>query len=339
MAWFGAKDESLEDLIARKKYAKAVEVLRGQFKQGSRDPRMRLQLADILVMAGKGAEAVPILIGLADEYAREGFAAKAIALLKKIERLQPGRADVEQKLASLIHQERSRAGTTALNLAVAAAASSMPTPAPIRSPAAAPPTTPAFEIGMEEVDVTASAEASGEPAAMTEDEFDLELTEMAEEAMEAGGAPATSAGAAVASPLFSAFAPDELLEVMHGLRLLSFEPGDIVITEGEPGDSLFVLTTGVVKAFVRNPAGRHVQVREMTEGSFFGEISVLTRKPRTATVTAAARCELLELDRATLDDVAARHPHVMQVLQEFSAQRAGSKDEEMVRRMSFGDEA
>ena len=63
---------------------------------------------------------------------------------------------------------------------------------------------------------------------------------------------------------------------------------------------------------------------------------VLSGKARTATVTAASRCELLELDRPTLDGIAARHPHVMQVLQEFSAQRAGSKDEEMVRRMSFG---
>jgi hypothetical protein len=322
MAWFATKDAPLEELIARKKFGKAIELLRGQFKQGSRDPRMRLQLADVLIMAGKGVEATPILIGLADEYARDGFAAKAIALLKKIERVQPGRADVEKKLASLIHQERSRAGTAAMNIAVTAA-EAMP------------------EIGMEEMASESAEATASEDAPMTEQEFDLELTEITQETLEAAAAPshdapATAASAAVASPLFSDFAADELLDVMRGLRLLSFEPGDIIITEGEPGDSLFVLSTGLVKAFVRNPAGRHVQVREMGEGSFFGEISVLSGKPRTATVTAAGRCELLELDRTTLDGIASRHPRVMQVLQEFSAQRAGSKDEEMVRRMSFG---
>src|SRR5262245_53086603 len=73
--WFGgSKGQSLEELIARKKYAKAIEILRAQFQGGSRDPRMRMQLADVLVLAGKGREAVPILVGVADEFARDGFA-------------------------------------------------------------------------------------------------------------------------------------------------------------------------------------------------------------------------------------------------------------------------
>jgi len=88
MAWFGgAKEISVEELIARKKYAKAIELLREQFKAGSRDARMRQKLADVLIIAGKGREATPILACLADEHAREGFAAKAIALLKNAVRL------------------------------------------------------------------------------------------------------------------------------------------------------------------------------------------------------------------------------------------------------------
>jgi cAMP-dependent protein kinase regulator len=146
--------------------------------------------------------------------------------------------------------------------------------------------------------------------------------------------PAT--GEVVRSPLFSDFSVGELLAVMSGLELLSFAAGDIVITEGEPGDSLFVVSTGRVKAFVRNPAGRHVQVREMGDGEFFGEISILKGSPRTATVTAASRLELLELDRATLDRITASHPRVRAVLEDFCAKRAGSADEALVRGMSFG---
>jgi CRP-like cAMP-binding protein len=109
---------------------------------------------------------------------------------------------------------------------------------------------------------------------------------------------------------------------MQGLRLLSFEPGDIIISEGDAGDSLFVIASGIAKAFVRKD-GRQTLARSMDEGTFFGEISILSGKPRTATVTAATPCELLELDRATLDGITKAQPNVRQVLEDFYVQRAG----------------
>src|SRR4029077_2843746 len=51
----------------------------------------------------------------------------------------------------------------------------------------------------------------------------------------------------LASPLFQGLGEDELFEMIRELRLLSFDPGDIIITEGEPGQSLFILTAGAVK--------------------------------------------------------------------------------------------
>jgi CRP-like cAMP-binding protein len=60
----------------------------------------------------------------------------------------------------------------------------------------------------------------------------------------------------------------------------------------------------------------------LMDGAFFGEMSALTGKPRSATVTAATRCDLLEMDRATLDHIAVSHPRVRELLQEFSASRS-----------------
>ena len=54
------------------------------------------------------------------------------------------------------------------------------------------------------------------------------------------------------SPLFSDFSPEELLAIIQGLSLLSLEPGEILMTEGESGGSLFLLTTGSVRAYVKN---------------------------------------------------------------------------------------
>ena len=118
------------------------------------------------------------------------------------------------------------------------------------------------------------------------------------------------------------FTDDELLAVIRGLRLLTFEPGDVIITEGEPGQSLFVLTTGTVKVFLRDPAGRNVALCPLGEGAFFGEIATLSGRPRSATVTAASRCELLELDKAALEAILKVHPRVRDVLEEHYIARA-----------------
>jgi CRP-like cAMP-binding protein len=59
---------------------------------------------------------------------------------------------------------------------------------------------------------------------------------------------------------------------------------------------------------------------------------VLTGKPRTATLTAASRCEVLELDRAALDAITAKHPRVREVLKRFHEQRALDTVQAMIRK-------
>ena len=339
MAWFGGtKGESLAELIARKKYAKAIEVLRTQFRDGLRDPRMRLQLADVLVLAGRPKEAMPILSTLADEFAREGFAAKAIAVLKRLEKIAPGRPDVERRLAELIHKRLGSASASPPATATSdeigiedlgigdafASASSGPVP----SPAAAAP-------------VPAGAP---EPAAPAEGAYEEEFFDALQGMIEAGQESAGSESALgslleeagetqlqIVSPLFGGFSEAELAAVIAKFRLLSCEAGDIVVSEGEPGNSLFVLTTGALKAFVRDRGGRNVLVRELPEGSFFGEVSILSGRPRSATVTCVSHCELLELDLPALQEIVAAHPHVREVIQQAYESRAGSEEEKQAR--------
>jgi hypothetical protein len=60
-----------------------------------------------------------------------------------------------------------------------------------------------------------------------------------------------------ASPLFDDFAEKELVALMRELRLLSFDPGDIIVTEEEPGESIFLLARGTAKVFVRDTGSRN----------------------------------------------------------------------------------
>jgi hypothetical protein len=321
--WLSARgDLSVQDLIARKKYAQAIEILRAEHKRGAADARVRLQLADVLVLAGKSKEAVPILVGLADEFAKDGFAAKAISVLKKVLKIDPTRADADVQLAALIKQKQRDAPPTLRpaapeldEIGIAAAVTSTP---------AAPALTQAAPAA------NAAPPPGEQPPAAPSVSFDTlgdELLGVIEQVLQdPRPRPALAAPPAevALSPLFSSFSEDELVAVIRGLELLSFEPGDVIITEGESGDSLFVLSSGVVKAFARNARGKSVLIREMSEGAFFGEISILAGKPRTATVTAKTRCELLELDRARLDSICVAHPHVRTVLQQFHDERVRS---------------
>jgi hypothetical protein len=127
----------------------------------------------------------------------------------------------------------------------------------------------------------------------------------------------------VVSPLFRDFSVDEMVAVIQGLKLLSFERGAAIIREGQPGGSLYMLTSGRVRAFKKDAqSGKQSPLGDLKEGAFFGEMSILTGQPRMASVVALSRCELLELDRPALDEITKSHPHVWDVLREFAEKRA-----------------
>jgi cAMP-dependent protein kinase regulator len=246
-----ASGHQLDDLIAKKKYDQAIELLEEHLRHDPADFWVRLQFGDALLSKGEKDRAARVFLGLIDQLASDGVLPKAIAVLKRFKRMEPGQSDVEMRLVDLWYEEPSADRNQVLS----------------------------FRTRAERY------------------------------------------------PLFSDFSREELLDVVRGLELRSYDAGAILVTEGEPGDSLFVLTHGTVRAFVRTHAGRNVEVRRMEEGEFFGEISLLSGCPRTATITAGSRSELLELDRATLDDICRRHPRVKTVLEEFYSQRVGSQSE------------
>jgi hypothetical protein len=377
--------QSLQDLIAKKKWDKAVEQLRHEIRNSPRDARTRMQLADVLVEAGRGKDAVPILLKLAQEFGSEGSAPRAIAVLKKIERIQPGRSDVQKALAALIKSSTRPAPVSSgieeivrgsdqfemeeigldlrpaqiepsaflFEAPAALAAPPASTPDAVR-PAPPPPPEEEEQVEMEDLvmppprslleiasappppaeaeapapsapQVVQVSEAASMIAAMNDTDkslFDDLLDTIEQVLAEApAGVSPRAAQPRISSPLFADFSEGDLVAVIQGLELATYGPGDILITEGDPGTSLFVVTSGVVRAFVKQADGRNKQVREMGEGSFFGEIAVLSGKPRTATVTAKTPVEALILERKTLDGIVKTHPSVRTTLQKFAAER------------------
>jgi CRP-like cAMP-binding protein len=81
------------------------------------------------------------------------------------------------------------------------------------------------------------------------------------------------------------------------------------VKEGDPGDSMFIVSTGEVEA-TREDNGETIKLATLCDGDFFGEMAVLSGEPRSATVTVVKNTELLELSRSDLNTICSRHPHV-----------------------------
>ncbi len=110
-------------------------------------------------------------------------------------------------------------------------------------------------------------------------------------------------------PLFSDLTASEFIAVALLLVRRVAKVGEVIVREGDPGDSMFIVSTGEVRATVLRDGGQ-LPVATMRDGDFFGEMAVLSGEPRTATVTAVKSTELLELSREHLSEICSRHPHV-----------------------------
>ncbi|HEV8658415.1 MAG TPA: cyclic nucleotide-binding domain-containing protein [Thermoanaerobaculia bacterium] len=131
------------------------------------------------------------------------------------------------------------------------------------------------------------------------------------------------------SPFFEVLNTAERDALVNDMELESHEQGSVIISEGDPGASMYVITSGEVKVYTRGKSGS-VYLAKLGEGDFFGEVSMLTGKPRTATITASRPTELLRLDKDKLDDAMMKHPGIRKVLDDFYKKRATHTVEAMI---------
>jgi len=111
-------------------------------------------------------------------------------------------------------------------------------------------------------------------------------------------------------PLFQGFAPRELDALVPAARSVTVAARHEVFHKGDPGSQLYVVIDGRLKALTTSPEGNDVVFNVMGPGEVFGEVALLSESPRSATVRAIERCELLVLDRRDLFAFLRRNPDV-----------------------------
>jgi tetratricopeptide (TPR) repeat protein len=139
-----------------------------------------------------------------------------------------------------------------------------------------------------------------------------------------------------ASRFFAEFPPAALEQLISTTAVRSFAAGETIVREGDRGASWFLIEEGEVEVRTTDPSGRHLLLAQLGPGEFFGEVAVLTGKPRTATIVARNGVTTIEISRQDLDQIAAAHPQVRSVLQRFYEKRAQATVEAMLARMRGG---
>ena len=108
---------------------------------------------------------------------------------------------------------------------------------------------------------------------------------------------------------------DEQAEVLKGRsRIRSFAPNTIVVNEGDDGSSLFVVQSGSLKVFLTDNVGREVTLSLLDPGDYFGELALLDDSPRSASVIALTRSEVLQIPRVAFLALIEAHPACMQIV-------------------------
>ncbi|HVO31115.1 MAG TPA: Crp/Fnr family transcriptional regulator, partial [bacterium] len=99
-------------------------------------------------------------------------------------------------------------------------------------------------------------------------------------------------------PVFGALDEKAREELARYLKPARFKKEAVIVSREEPGTALFLLVKGKVKVVLYGPSGREVILSMLKDGDFFGEMSLLDGKPRSASVVAIQDTEVLVLDRA-----------------------------------------
>ncbi len=121
-------------------------------------------------------------------------------------------------------------------------------------------------------------------------------------------------------PFFQDVLDEDFAKVTSKLHPCTIPAGDVIIRQGDRGDSLFLIARGVVRVSY-NENGQDHDLATLMAGDFFGEMALLQRHRRFATCRAVSPCSLYELRRKDFDYICDTCPAIKSALQEADRER------------------
>lgn len=266
------------------------------------DPRelqCQLRVGDIHRRLEDRSAAVRVFGAVAKAYAEDGFLLKAIAVCKMILTIEPDHTRTQQMLADLYAKRR---GATKFQVS-----------------AALPPVT-LTQMGVDARPGSGDARRAGPRGAAA--------------GLARGAAVNESVGVDLGVedgrvddrarpylPLFSDLPKSAFIELLVRMEMRDAKPGDVLIRQGDVGDSMFIVASGRVRVERLGEAGTSMVLAYLGEGAFFGEMALLQDGARTASVLAEDESQIFVISKEVLDHVLRQFPSVAKVLRNFYRQR------------------
>jgi CRP/FNR family cyclic AMP-dependent transcriptional regulator len=129
-----------------------------------------------------------------------------------------------------------------------------------------------------------------------------------------------------AVPFFTQMNEQEV-DVVRSLSIEKNYPKNaVVLTEGEIGDSLYMVEAGRVKVFIGDEDGREIILKLLGPGHFFGEMAMIDQQPRSASVTTLEPSTFLILSHGSFELCLERAPRIANMVLRVLAQRVREAD-------------
>lgn len=287
-------------------WEKALNSLNEILKKEPQNPQVHLKVGDVFQKVSDLSSAVSAYHQAAWLLMKNGFLQKALAIYKIILRLDPDNSEAIDKTKKLMMEiESSRIKTTA---------------APVIETAEETATTQTvFESPAHTDEAEPAEKTTEEPAAAMDVLLERTSYEEPPSKIEAAAADSSQDGEefSINIPAFLASLPKkELKNLLDKTKHQTFLAGEKIVEEGDSGDSMFVITSGQVKV-VAHILGREMELAVLFAGDVFGEVAFLTGRPRTASVIATEKTEVIELNRLILEEIFEKHPDLLKKTEDF----------------------
>ena len=129
-----------------------------------------------------------------------------------------------------------------------------------------------------------------------------------------------------AVPFFTPLSDRELDVIRAVASEKSYPKNAVVLTEGEMGDSLYMIQSGKVKVFIGDEEGREIILKILGPGAFFGEMSMIDKQPRSASDTTIEPSTFQVLTHAAFERCVEQEPRIGNMVMQILAQRVREAD-------------
>jgi small-conductance mechanosensitive channel/CRP-like cAMP-binding protein len=121
--------------------------------------------------------------------------------------------------------------------------------------------------------------------------------------------------------LFSDLSKEEKIRISENMIKRNYKADELIVKQGESGDSMFVLMEGLLNVLVNNHKDEKVQVSQISPSEHFGEMSLLTGEVRSASISAAVDSTVFEITKDCFNELLSTRKEIIEIIGSNIAER------------------